>query len=334
MQRSTRIRIAAAIATMAIVVTTAAPAFAAVHLTIDGSTTLFPLAGKWASVYKSSHSGSSITVAGGGSGTGIKDAASGKANIGMSSRAKQTSDASNLVFTPVARDALVIVINPKLWKAYPNYIYRLSAVQVQQIFRGQITNWHQINSHLPSHSIDLVGRTGSSGTYTYFKQLFLSTRTAEGLIPGMHEGSASGPLTSGSFYSQSSRTKTFASNGVVRSTVAGDKYAIGYLAENYVDSSVKVLNLPAPANYYDVNYVSHPTASSLSGHWVVPSLADALNGTYKYVRPLYFVTSFDPSATLPSDAKQYQKDAQTFINWCLSSTGQAYAPGMHFLKLH
>jgi phosphate transport system substrate-binding protein len=227
----------------------------------------------------------------------------------MSSRMKQSSDGA-AVFTPVARDALVIVISQKMYKKYPKYIYKLTALQVQKIFRGQITNWKQINSKLPSHSINLVGRTGSSGTYTYFKQMFLTSGTASGLI-----GSTS--------YKQSARTKTYASNGIVRSTVANDMYSIGYLSEAYVNSTVKPINLPAPTYYYDANYNVQTTAASLAGHYVVPSTTTALNGTYKYVRPLYFVTKTAPTG-----------DAKTFIDWCLSATGQSYAPGQRFLKLH
>lgn len=308
MMGSTRVKVAAAFVTAALVLTTAVPAFAGVSLKISGSTTLFPLASKWASVYKSGHAGSSITVVGGGSGKGISDVKAGSVGIGMSSRMKQSSDGS-VIFTPVARDALVITISQKLYKKYPKYIYRLSALQVQKIFRGQITNWKQINSHLPSHSINLVGRTGSSGTYTYFKQMFMTSGTASGLI-----GSTS--------YKQSSRTKTYASNGIVRSTVANDMYAIGYLSEAYVNSTVKVLNLPAPAHYYDSDYVVHTTPASLVGKWIVPSTATALNGTYKYVRPLYFVTASTPSG-----------DAKTFIDWCKSSTGQSYVAGQHFLRM-
>jgi phosphate transport system substrate-binding protein len=308
MTRSTRIRIAAAVATIAMVVTTAAPAFAAVSLKISGSTTLFPLASKWASVYKSKYPGSSITVVGGGSGKGISDVKAGSVAIGMSSRMKASSDGS-VVFTPVARDALVIAISQKMYKKYPKYIYRMTALQVQKIFRGQITNWKQVNSHLPSHSINLVGRTGSSGTYTYFKQMFMTSGTASGLI-----GSTS--------YKQSSRTKTYASNGIVRSTVANDMYAIGYLSEAYVNSTVKVLNLPIPAHYYDSDYQVHTTPASQVGKWVVPSTTTALNGTYKYVRPLYFVTASTPTG-----------DAKTFIDWCKSASGQSYVAGQKFLKM-
>ncbi|HEY5548258.1 MAG TPA: substrate-binding domain-containing protein [Coriobacteriia bacterium] len=308
MMRTNRVRIAAAIVVMAMVLTTAVPAFAAVSLKVSGSTTVFPLASKWASVYKATNAGSSITVVGGGSGKGIGDVKAGSVAIGMSSRGKTSADGS-VVFTPVARDALVIVISQKLYKKYPKYIYRMTALQVQKIFRGQITNWKQINSHLPSHSINLVGRTGSSGTYTYFKQMFMTSGTATGLI-----GSTS--------YKQSSRTKTYASNGILRSTVGSDMYSIGYLSEAYVNSSVKALNLPAPANYYDSDYVAHATPASLVGKWIVPSMATALNGTYKYVRPLYFVTPGTPAG-----------DAKTFIDWCKSSAGQSYVAGQHYLRM-
>jgi phosphate transport system substrate-binding protein len=314
MTRSTRIRMAAAIATLALVITAAAPA-SALTLKISGSTTLFPLASKWASVYKSTHAGSSITVVGGGSGKGISDVKAGTVAIGMSSRAYAASDGA-VRFTPVARDALVIVVNAKFNKKYPNYIYRLSAMQIQKIFRGQITNWKQINSHLPSHSINLVGRTGSSGTYTYFKQMFLTSGTDTGQI---------GSTT----YKQSSRTKTYASNGIVRSTVGNDMYAIGYLSEAYVNSTVKPLNLQRQEYYYDSDYVKHETPAAYVHQWVVPSTTTALrspssSGTYPYVRPLYFVTN---GTAAPSG------DAATFINWCKSTTGQSYVAGQKFLKM-
>ena len=287
------------------------PAFASA-LTISGSTTLFPLASKWASVYKSKFGGS-ITVVGGGSGKGISDARTGVVNIGMSSR-MQTSGDGAVYFTPVARDALVIVVSANLRNAYPNYIYKMSTTMVQKIFRGQVTNWRQVNSHLPNHAIDLVGRTGSSGTYTYFKQMFLTNLSSTGEIGT-------------TMYKQSPRTRTYASNGIVRSTVANDEYAIGYLSEAYVNSTVKPLNLPTPAHYYDVHYAIHDTPASTVGHYVRPSMTTAANGTYKYVRPLYFVTA---GTSAPSGS------VKTFIDWCKSKSsgkGQSYCSGQHFLKL-
>ena len=311
MMRSKFRRSVAAVMATSMLAVVMAPAFASA-LTISGSTTLFPLASKWASVYKSKYGGS-ITVVGGGSGKGISDARTGVVNIGMSSR-MQTSGDGAVYFTPVARDALVIVISSKLRSDYPNYIYKMSTSTVQGIFRGQITNWRQVDSHLPDHAIDLVGRTGSSGTYTYFKQMFLTNLSNTGQIGT-------------TMYKQSARTRTYASNGIVRSTVANDKYAIGYLAEAYVNSKVKVLTLPTPAYYYDEHYVMHATTASAVGHYGVPSRKTAANGTYKYVRPLYFVTA---GISAPTGA------SKSFIDWCKSKhsgKGQSYCAGQHFLRL-
>jgi phosphate transport system substrate-binding protein len=309
MQRSTRIRIAAMVATVAMVVGVAAPAFAATLLNIDGSTTVYPLGTTWAKAYMKGHSGWTISVSGGGSGTGVKDAESGHVAIGMSSRSKASNDPSDLVFTPVARDVLTIVINPKLYSSYKSYISRLTIMQVQKIFRGQITNWKQINSHLPSHAIDLMGRTGSSGTYSYFKDMFLTNSSGSGLV-----GSSK--------YTQSSRTRQFASNGMVRSSVAGDKYAIGYLSEAYVDGSVHAMALQQPANRILVDGSTRATSSSAAGHYITPSLTTAKNGTYVYVRPVFFVTKGAAANA-----------AKTFLTWCLSSAGQSYCSGQHFLTL-
>ncbi len=303
----------AAVVASSMLIATIAPAVAsAATLKVSGSTTVYPLAAKWASVYKSKYGGS-ITVVGGGSGKGISDAKSGIVNIGMSSRAKAASDGS-VYFTPVARDALVIVVSAKLRKKYPNYIYKMNQATVQKIFRGQITNWRQVNSRLPNHAINLVGRTGSSGTYTYFKQMFLTNESSTGKI-----GST--------MYKQSPRTRTYASNGIVRSAVANDMYAIGYLSEAYVNSTVKPLNLPTPKYYYDVNYNLRTTPSSKVGRYVVPTTKTAADGSYKYVRPLYFVTAGTSAPT---------GDTKKFIDWCkskLSGKGQSYCPGQGFLKL-
>lgn len=308
MRSSMRVRIVAAVAMVAVALAAAAPAFATTSLTLDGSTTLYPLASKWASVYKAKYHWS-ITVAGGGSGQGIKDAESGVVNIGMSSRSKASSDPSDLVFTPVARDVLSIAINSKFYSSYSKYFKELTPMQVQQIFRGQVTNWHQLSSHLPSHSIDLMGRSGSSGTYTYFKQMFLTNETASGLVGG-------------TMYIQSSRTRQYASNGMVRSAVAGDEYAIGYISFAYIDSALHAVAIQQPANRILSNGSIVATPSSAKGHYIAPSLTTARNGTYVYVRPLFFVTKGAPSG-----------NAKTFINWCLSSTGQSYCAGQHYLTL-
>jgi phosphate transport system substrate-binding protein len=251
--------------------TTVVPAFAGT-LKITGSTTLQPLATQWAAAFHKTHSSITINVYGGGSGTGIGNAKDGTADIGMSSRElTQAEKDSGLVPFAVARDAVVIVVNPA------NKYLISGRATIEKIFRGQITNWRQLGPAMPNKAIVLVGRTGASGTYSFFKERFLENK-----------------------YKQSSRTKTYASNGLVRSAVARDKYAIGYISMAFVNSSIKPLRI--------------------DGH--VPTKANALSGAYPYVRSLYFVTKGDRGG-----------DAKTFMDWCLTAAAQKMA-GVEYLPLH
>lgn len=271
MLRNTHVRIAAAAITFVMAATTALPAFAGT-LKVTGSTTVQPLAIQWAAAFHKGHSSIRVNVYGGGSGTGIKDAGSGTADIGMSSRElTQAEKDSGLVPFEVARDAIAIIVNS-------SNKYKISSrATIEKIFRGQITNWRQLGSALPNKAIVLVGRTGASGTYAFFKEKFLQNK-----------------------YKQSSRTKTYSSNGLVRSAVARNKYAIGYVSMAFINSTVKGLKL----NGY------------------MPTKANALSGKYPYVRGLYFVTKGTRSG-----------EAKTFMDWCLTSAAQAIA-AKEYLPLH
>jgi phosphate transport system substrate-binding protein len=186
-----------------------ASAVAAITVKLSGSTTVQPLAQFWASGYKSANPGSVITVAGGGSGAGFKDVAGGKVDIGMSSREKTSADPAGLIMHEVARDAIGVIVNPK------NKVKRLTSAQVKGIFTGTITNWKQLGG--ANKAIVLVGRTGASGTYEFFKEKFLL-------------GSR-----------QSRRTKMYVSNGMVRSAVSRSPYAIGYVSISFINSRVRGL---------------------------------------------------------------------------------------------
>ncbi|MDD5287779.1 MAG: phosphate ABC transporter substrate-binding protein [Dehalococcoidales bacterium] len=80
------------------------------------------------------------------------------------------------------------------------------------------------------------------------------------------------------------------SNGAIRTTVASNPYAISFLSFGYIDSSVKALNLEGVAATVD----------------------NAKNGSYPAVRPLLFLTKTQPTGLV-----------KTFIDFCLSSEGQA-----------
>ena len=83
---------------------------------------------------------------------------------------------------------------------------------------------------------------------------------------------------------------TQSSTGAVRSYVAGDPNAVGYISFAEVDNSVKALSIDGVAPTYDT----------------------IANGTYPIQRDLLFVTNGDPSG-----------NAKAFIDFTLSPAGQA-----------
>lgn len=246
----------------ALVAALVAPSAAmATTIKIDGSTTVQPLAQQWATKYHSLHPSVTVIVAGGGSSVGFSDVNHGVVGIGMSSREpKAGTFETGLTKTRVAKDAVAVVVNPG------NPVRNLTQTQIKKIFTGVYTNWRQVGG--PNATIVLCGRTGASGTYAYFKEAFLDNAR------------------------QSSRTKQYASNGMVRSAVARMKYAVGYVSIAYVNSTVRGV--------------------SVSG--VAPTKANAASGRYKYVRPLYFLTKGTRPAAVSA-----------FINWCIGSAGQTIA---------
>ncbi|MBN1367959.1 MAG: substrate-binding domain-containing protein, partial [Dehalococcoidales bacterium] len=80
------------------------------------------------------------------------------------------------------------------------------------------------------------------------------------------------------------------SNGALRTTVAGDPNAIGFLSFGYIDSSVKALSIDG----------------------VAATVQNAKNGTYPIVRPLLLLTK-----------GEQQGIVKEFINFCLGPEGQA-----------
>jgi phosphate transport system substrate-binding protein len=177
------------------------PASASAAIRTGGSTGLQLLAQKLANTYKA-QKGVKVSVSGGGSGAGIKGAASGKFDIGDSSRDPASSDATGLWFTPVTREPFVVVVNPR------NPIKSLTATQIRSIFLGQTTQWSQLGWS-GGGSIKVYSRVGTSGTLATFQKLFLGGSKV------------------------TSSAVQLASNGLDRSRVAGNKNGISFLTYQY-----------------------------------------------------------------------------------------------------
>jgi len=172
------------------------------RLIVGGSTSVLPLAQKLASAYhKAFPRIPAPQVQGGQSDIGIAGVASGRFDIGDSSRDPLETDPKGLVFTKIARDGLCMITNNA------NPLPNLSEEQVQGIFTGRIRDWSEIAGARISGPIDLFDRDGASGTQDAFQHIFLGETLK---------------------ISPSATTET--SNGLEQSAVGSDKQAIGFVS--------------------------------------------------------------------------------------------------------
>ena len=149
-----------------------------------------------------------ISIAGGGSGAGIKQAGEGLVDIGNSGRkaTKKEITRFNLKMFKWAVDGVGIVVNPA------NRVRTLSQVQVAAIFRGDITNWQKVGGY--NKRINLYTRDNASGT----RAVFWKKALKKGKI--------------------AANANFVVSNGAMKAAVSQDPYAIGYVSVGHIDSSI------------------------------------------------------------------------------------------------
>lgn len=176
---------------------------------ITGSTTVQPIAQAAADKLIKMNTGLSISVAGGGSGAGVKDTTAGTNNIGMSSR-EITADESATVFAiPVANDGIAIIVNPA------NPVKNLTKDQASKIFLGEIKNWKEVGGK--DAPIFVQTRETGSGTRATLEEMILSKKSV---------------VVTATPYS---------SSALIKQAVAKEENAIGFDSVGYVDSTVKVV---------------------------------------------------------------------------------------------
>jgi phosphate transport system substrate-binding protein len=226
------------------------------EITEAGSTTVQPLAEKFADEFHTMHPGITVTIQGGGSSVGIKSASDGTVDIGAASR-ELTADDPTLIKHLLAKDGIAIIVNPS------NQLSDITRQQIIDVFSGKITNWKDLGGI--DKAITVVAREEGSGTRGAFQEMVLGKE-----------------LITNTAILQSS-------NGAIRTTVAGDPNAIGFLSLGYVNTSVKALS---------INGVPCTTTT-------------ALDGTYPIVRPLYFLTKTQPTGLV-----------KIFLDYCTGPDGQ------------
>lgn len=137
-------------------------------VTIVGSSALQPLTEAVTNEYRTVNPRASITVQGGGSGTGLSQVQAGAINIGSSdifAEQKDGIDEQKLHDHIVAVSGIVPIVNRDLG------IKDLSLSQLRQIYTGQVTNWRQLGG--PDRPITVINRADGSGTRVAFEQVVL-----------------------------------------------------------------------------------------------------------------------------------------------------------------
>lgn len=179
-----------------------------------GSTALQKLVEQAGQKFMDMHSGVSIQVQGGGSGTGLTQVSEGQADIGNSdpfAEEKLDADkAAELVDHQVAVVAMAAVVNPDVT------VDNLTKQQLVDIFTGKVTNWKDVGGS--DMKIQIINRPASSGTRATFEQFGLGQKT-EDLQGSIQEDSS----------------------GTVKKLVSETPGAIGYLALSYLDDKVKAV---------------------------------------------------------------------------------------------
>lgn len=112
-----------------------------------------------------------FSIVGGGTATGIADAARGIVDAGLSGRALGPGDPAGLVFTPLALSAICIVTN------VANPLPSLSRAQIQDLVAGRLTTWPQVGGSRLADPIVHVSFDPTSGARSVFLNAFVDVET-------------------------------------------------------------------------------------------------------------------------------------------------------------
>lgn len=182
-------------------------------LKIAGGTAHIPVMKEAAKMIGEAYPDVRITIAGGGSGVGIKQVGEGLIDIGNAGRKASDKEISSygLVMHKWAIDGVGAVVNPK------NPVTELTTEQLQAIFAGKIANWKELGGE--DRAINLYDRDAASGTRSVFWKKGLKKTEV------------------------SPKANVVPSNGAMKTAISGDPYSIGYVSVGHIDSSVAAVTL-------------------------------------------------------------------------------------------
>lgn len=255
-------------------------------ITIDGSSTVFPVTEAVAEEFQLAKKGAvKVTVGISGTGGGFKKFCRGELDVANASRPIKSEEmvacregSVKYVELPVGYDALTVVINPKNTWAKTMTVADLKKIWAPEA-QGVITKWNQVRPEWPDAPIKLYGAGSDSGTFDYFTEVIVGK-------------------------SKSSRGDYTASedDNVLVQGVENDVNALGYFGYAYYE-----------ANKHRLTAVAIDSGKG----GVLPSLESVNNSTYSPLsRPIFIYLS----------KKGMQKpEVLEFVNFYLQNAPQLVA---------
>ncbi len=218
-------------------------------MTIDGSSTVFPITAAVVEDFNKRHPRVRIAVAYSGTGGGFKKFIAGESDINNASRPISESERENLrsnghefIELPVAYDGLTVIVHPE-----NDWVDYLSTDELRRIWEpgSEISRWNDIRPEWPDEPIHLAGAGTDSGTFDYFTEAI------------MGESGRSRP----------DYAATEDDNLTIQG-VAGDKYSLGYLGIAYYEENREIVKA-VPIKHGDGEPVP-PTPETVTTNRYVP----------------------------------------------------------------
>jgi phosphate transport system substrate-binding protein len=153
-------------------------------VTLDGSSTVFPISEAVAEEFQKAVKNVNVTVGISGTGGGFQKFCRGEIDIADASRPISASEVEacsktgvEFIEMPIAYDGIAIAVNPKA-----EWADKITVAELKTLFapeaQGQVKKWNQVRASWPDREIHLFGAGVDSGTYDYFTEAIMGKAKA------------------------------------------------------------------------------------------------------------------------------------------------------------
>jgi phosphate transport system substrate-binding protein len=263
------------------------------QITVDGSTTVFPLSKTMAEAFRQSNPGVQLAIEFSGTGGGFQKFCAGKVDIQGASRPINATESEQCkaqhieyIELPVAFDSLAVVVNAKNDFAKCLTVGELKAIW-EPVAEGKTNRWSEVRASFPAQPLALFGPGKDSGTFDYFTLAIVGRES-----------------------SSRSDYKKSEDDMVIERGVASDPNALGYFGYAYYQAYKDQLKVVAIDN---------------GKGCILPSAAAVADGTYQPLsRPLFLYVN---------QAAAARPEVNAFAHFYLATESSQYVTKVGYVPL-